>query len=446
MQTAPPSANPSDNLHLLKVHQLLNAMDSGEVSSVDAVKGCIERINAREGDVRAFAHFDPEYALEQAARLDAMRAHGVVLGPLHGIPVAVKDIIDTCDMPTENGLLADAGRMSDRDADVVRRLRAAGAVILGKTVTTEAAFYAPSKTRNPNGLDHTPGGSSAGSAAAVADFMVPLAIGTQTNGSVIRPASFCGVLGFKPTYGSISTNGILPLSSSLDQVGVFGRCVRDIALLADALTSSTFEPGQSYSADLEKDLITAPVLAFVPAPNWADAPDYAISAFASLCDHFDNLIEHAPLVANGPEGLAMHKAVMAAEMARNLAHYTDDGPDVSEHLRAIVEDGRRVSAIDYLTALSWRDEMRATISTVLDQYDAILTPSSHGEAPKTLDQTGDPSASTLWTFLGFPAISLPMLVGSSGMPMGVQLVGRPGDGGHLLRIARWLRRTSRDSE
>ncbi|MBE9477373.1 MAG: amidase, partial [Proteobacteria bacterium] len=207
----------------------------GRLTSVDLVKACLKRIEDTDGQLHAWAHLNPELALAQAAELDQIRLNGRPLGPLHGVPVGLKDIIDTKDMPTERGTAIFKGRQPDADAGIVERLHEAGAVILGKTTTTEFAFMHPSETRNPHNVDHTPGGSSSGSAAAVAAFHVPLAVGTQTNGSVIRPASFCGTYGFKPTRGVIPRRGVLQTSNSLDQVGVFARTLEDAALLNDAI-------------------------------------------------------------------------------------------------------------------------------------------------------------------------------------------------------------------
>jgi Asp-tRNA(Asn)/Glu-tRNA(Gln) amidotransferase A subunit family amidase len=208
----------------------------GKISSDELTRACLARIEAREPEVQAWAFLDPEHALRQARAADEWRKRGRPLGPLHGLPVGVKDIIDTADMPTENGTVLHKGRMPRHDAAAVRMLRAAGAVILGKTVTTECAYFSPGKTRNPRNIEHTPGGSSSGSAAAVAAGMVPAAIGSQTAGSVIRPASFCGVYGYKPTHGLIPRTGVLTLSRALDHVGCFSRSVEDLALLAEVLT------------------------------------------------------------------------------------------------------------------------------------------------------------------------------------------------------------------
>src|SRR6185503_18165515 len=223
------------DLHLLGACEAARLIREGAVTSVDLVQACLARVREVDGQVQAWAHLDPEYALAQARAADEHRASGQTIGALHGVPVGLKDIIDTADMPTENGSVLHAGRTPSRDATVVSRLRAAGAVILGKTVTTEFAYFSPGKTRNPHNVEHTPGGSSSGSAAAVGAEMVPLAIGSQTNGSTIRPAAYCGAVGFKPTHGLISRYRALALSRTLDHVGLFARSIADIALLAEQL-------------------------------------------------------------------------------------------------------------------------------------------------------------------------------------------------------------------
>src|SRR5438105_15879843 len=223
------------NLHSLSASEAARSIRDGVISSEQLVEACLARVRETDEQVQAWTFLDPDYALAQARAADAWRSEGRPTGPLHGVPVSVKDIFDTADMPTENGSVLHAGRTPSRDATVVSMLRAAGAVIMGKTVTTEFAYFSPGKTRNPHNPEHTPGGSSSGSAAAVATEMVPLALGSQTNGSTIRPAAFCGVLGFKPTHGLISRHGVLELSRTLDHVGLFARTIDDIALLAEEL-------------------------------------------------------------------------------------------------------------------------------------------------------------------------------------------------------------------
>ena len=421
----------------------------GALSAVELTRACLDRVAARDGSVQAWAFLDEQLALAQAQAVDRHRQTGRPLGLLHGLPVGIKDIVDTADMPTENGSPLDAGRRPADDAVIVARLRAAGAVILGKTVTSECAYLAPGKTRNPHNPEHTPGGSSSGSAAAVASGMVPLAVGTQTGGSIIRPAAFCGVVGFKPTFGLIPRTGVLRAAQSLDTVGTFARTVEDAALLADVLAG--YHPDDPDTAPmapprlLETALSDPPVtpdLAFVKTPAWSDIePDCAegfaelVAALGDRCDEFD-------LPAVFAEGAAAHRCVMLAEMAHNLRRYYDRGaPQLATQTREAVEEGRSISAAAYLAALDWRETLYAGLESILDRYDAILTPAVPGEAPGNLSTTGSAAFNALWSFLGVPALTLPLLTGGSGLPIGVQLVGRRLDDARLLRTARWLVRS-----
>ena len=418
----------------------------GEISAEALVRACLERIEAVDGEVEAWSHLDPDHALEQARRADAAHQAGIDLGPLHGLPVGVKDIYDTSDMPTENGTPLHAGRRPNRDATAVALLRQAGAIVLGKTVTTELAFYAPGKTRNPHDPARTPGGSSSGSAAAVASGMVPLALGSQTNGSVIRPAAFCGVCGYKPTHGTISRNGVLALSRALDTLGVFARSVADLALVAEPLTvfddrDSDMRPqgrprlveGVAQAPPLE------PNFAFVKTPAWDRADADTREAFAELVGVLGPRCDEVPLPEVFEGAIGWHRTVMFADFAKSFAALYDRGRDrLSAVMREAIEEGRRCLALDYNRALDWRDVLNNGLNEIFERYDAILTPAAPGEAPLGLEATGSPAFCTLWTFCGTPAVTVPLLRGSNGLPMGVQLVGRRGDDARLLRTARWL--------
>jgi Asp-tRNA(Asn)/Glu-tRNA(Gln) amidotransferase A subunit family amidase len=330
---------------------------------------------------------------------------------------------------------------------VVSRLRAAGAVIMGKTVTTEFAYFAPGKTRNPHNPEHTPGGSSSGSAAAVAADMVPLALGSQTNGSTIRPAAFCGVLGFKPTHGLISRHGILTLSRTLDHVGLFARTIDDIALLAEQLLGyDAHDPDTRPRAYIPFVEVAAeepplePMFAFVKTPCWERADQETKEAFAELIETLGDRVEEIELFPSAAEAWEWHKTIMDAEMAVNLAREYETGRDrLSEQLQALIERGREVRVVGYQRALAQIQPIHESFVELFEQrYDAILTPAAPGAAPKGLASTGDPAFCTLWTLCGMPAISLPLLQSTHGLPLGVQLVGlRDGDA-RLLRTARWL--------
>jgi len=418
---------------------------SGEITSEMLVMACLERIAEREEEVQAWTYLDGEFALAQARRADAWYAEGLSIGPLHGVPVGIKDIIDTEDMPTENGTPIHAGRQPRRDAGVVTALKQAGAVILGKTVTTELAASNPGKTRNPVNPEHTPGGSSSGSAAAVADGMVPLALGTQTAGSVIRPAAYCGVVGFKPTYGLISCTGVLTQSAALDTVGTFSRTVEDAALLADCLTA--FDPrdmamwprsGPRLHEVACQDPPLAPLFAYVRNPLGADLDPVADEAFGELVDALGEQCDVVDLPELFAQARVWHRRLQEADIAKNYGPLADKAPDkVSATLRLRIAEGRTVLATDYNTARDFQEVLNGGLAEVFERYDAILTPATTGLPPKGLESTGNPIFCALWTYLGVPAISLPLLT-VNGLPLGVQLVGPRRDDARLLRTARWL--------
>ena len=421
-------------------------MVRGEVRAAELTDACLARIALREPAVGAFAFVDAELARAGAGACDDHRETGRATGPLHGLPVGVKDIIDTADMPTENGTPLDAGRRPGRDAAVVQRLRAAGAVIMGKTVTTELGAMHPRGTRNPHDPGRTPGGSSSGSAAAVGAGMVPLAIGTQTNGSVIRPASFCGIVGFKPTFGLIPRTGVLPQCRPLDTIGVFGRTVADAALLADALIghdasdpdTRLMPPPRILDTALTNPPVT-PALAFVKSPAWELADDTTREGFSELTAFLGKVCTDVPLPEIYAEGALAQRRLNLAGIARNYRAYYDRSADqLSDYMRNAVEEGGRITAVDYLAALDWQAALYGGLEKLFGEYDAILTPAAVGEAPQGIDATGNPAFCSLWSLCGVPAISLPLLQGPNGLPVGVQLVGRRGEDARLLRTARWL--------
>src|SRR5262245_14005925 len=435
------------NLHLLSASEASRLIYDGVFTSVQLVEACLARIREVDEQVQAWAFLDPDYALAQARAADAWRSEGKPTGPLHGVPVGVKDIFDTADMPTEYGSVLSAGRTPSRDATVVAMLRAAGALIMGKTVTTEFAYFSPGKTRNPHNPEHTPGGSSSGSAAAVAAEMVPLALGSQTNGSTIRPAAYCGVIGFKPTHGLIPRHGILALSRTLDHVGLFARSIDDIALLAAQVTGyDERDPDTRPRSRIPFVEVAAeepplsPMFAFVKTPYWERTDEDTKQGYAELAEQLGEQIEEIEFLPSAVDAWNLHQTIMEAEMAANLEREWERGRDrLSERLRSQLERGRNVLAIDYQRAQARVAPIYGSFVELFEQrYDAILTPSATGAAPHGLSSTGDPVFCTLWTLCGMPAISLPLLQSASGLPLGVQLVGpRHGDA-RLLRTARWL--------
>lgn len=417
---------------------------AGDISSEDLVRACLQRIDALEPNIQAWAFLDPEHALEQARAADALRREGKGVGPLHGVPVAIKDIIDTADMPTENGCPIFKGRRPDSDATCIAALRRAGAVVMGKAVTTELATMTPSRTKNPRKLEHTPGGSSSGSAAAVAAGMVPLALGTQTGGSVIRPAAFCGVWGFKPTFGLIPRPGVLTQAHSLDTVGVMGRTIEDVALLADALQGYDERDSASFAVSRPNLLAVAteewplaPLFAFVKTHAWKDADAVTHEAFGALAERLGAQIKEIDLDLTTERGLAAARTVQGAELATHFGPLLDRAPDmISKGLTQRIEEGRRIRGVDYVAALNAREVYYAAIEAVLRDHNAILTPAALGPAPKGYATTGNPIFCGFWTYLGVPAVTVPLL--EADLPMGVQLIGARRDDGRLLRTARWL--------
>jgi Asp-tRNA(Asn)/Glu-tRNA(Gln) amidotransferase A subunit family amidase len=419
----------------------------GVLTSEELVGACLERIRQVEPTVQAWTFLDEELALSQARAADEHKRSGQAVGELHGVPVGLKDIIDTADMPTENGCALHKGRAPRNDAAVVAMLRAAGAVVLGKTVTTECAYFSPGKTRNPHNPEHTPGGSSSGSAAAVAASMVPLALGSQTAGSTIRPGAFCGVYAFKPTHGLVPRTGILQLSRTLDHVGLFARTLEDVALLAEAVAG--YHEGDADSRPrariafrdgLAEEPPVAPMLGFVKTPYWDNADAEAKQAMAELVETLGDRAEEVdPFLVAGSEPWAWHKIILEAEMAANFEHeWTSRREQLSEKLRSQIERGREVRAIDYQRALkNTAAQIESFDELFTERYDAILTLSAPGTAPKGMG-TGDPVFNAVWTLFGMPAVSLPLMQGENGLPLGVQLVGRKNFDARLMRTARWL--------
>ncbi len=430
----------------LSATEAIGKIRNGETTSEELVQACLDRIERVDGDIEAWAHLKPDYALDQARMLDARRQSGGPVGPLHGIPVGVKDIFDTASLPTENGTVLDSGRQPMEDSRVVSLLQEAGAVIMGKTVTTELAVFGPGKTRNPHNPKHTPGGSSSGSAAAVASYMVPLAIGTQTNGSVIRPASFCGVVGFKPSHGLIPRTGILAQSPWLDTVGVFARSVEDAAMIAEVLiahdasdadTTARARPPLSEIAAEEPPM--PPILAFAKTAVWDQADKETQDAFGEMVSFLSEECEDLHLPEPFERAVELHGTIMKADLAKSFARYYERGKDkLTDILKGMIEDGQKITAVDYNKAVDGREFLNDGLGGVFDRYDAIITPATVGEAPAGLGSTGRPTFNSLWTYCGTPEISLPLMQGPNGLTLGVQLVSRRGDDARLLRTAGWL--------
>jgi len=409
----------------LGVAEALSLLRRRQISSEELVRALLARVELDEPRVEAFALLDAGEALRAARRVDRARHRP----PLAGLPVAVKDIIDTAGMATERGTPIHAGRVPEKDAEVVARLRAAGAVILGKTVTTEFAYYRPGKTRNPHDPARTPGGSSSGSAAAVAAGFAPAALGTQTAGSVIRPASYCGVVGMKLTHGAVPLEGVSPFAPSLDTLGVFARHPRDLPPLLEGMGLAP-RPGAPPPGP--------PRVGLCRTDQWALATPAARAVLESAARAFARAGAEVREVGlgSGAEGLFdAQKTVMAFEAARGFAELRRSREkDLSPVLLDLIRSGEATRASEYAAARACARRGSAALSRLWSGSDVLLTPAAAGEAPLGLGSTGDPAFNRIWTLLGAPCVAVPAGTGPAGMPIGVQLVGACG-GDHALAAA-----------
>lgn len=446
MALASPAAPKPEALLALGAVELRDRIARGALKATDLARACLDRVRAVEPEVRAWAWLDEGHVMVEAERLDAWRRSGRPIGPLHGLPVGIKDVIDTARIPTANGTALDEGRVPMADAAVVRRLKAAGGYVFGKTVTAELAFLHPGPTTNPHDPSRTPGGSSQGSAAAVAAGMVPLAIGTQTGGSVIRPASYCGIVGFKPSFGLIARSGILPQSPSLDTVGVFAASVEAAALLAEALagddpadpTTAPAPPPRLLASTMSQPPVRPTLALLTRLPGAEIGPDMA-GAMEELASLLGEDAFEFDLPSSFAEATGARETINLAEMAKTYFAYERRGRDrLSEVLREAMDRGKAIPARDYLAALDWPRVLNAALEEVLSRCDAILCPAAPEPSPAGLGSTGSPICNGLWTLCGVPVVTVPLFQSSDGLPMGVQLVGRRWDDARLLRTARWL--------
>ena len=437
-----PTKNVSD-LTALEVHEHLL---SGQETVPEFMAKLGRFVDVADQAIHAFAHRDDRVVALQADNLQRDRAAGHLPGPLFGVPVGVKDIIDTMDFPTEYGSPIHAGRYSVGDATVVSRLRAAGALIFGKTVTTEFATTHPGPTCNPHNLAHTPGGSSSGSAAAVAAGMVPVALGTQTNGSVIRPASFCGVYALKPSRGLLPRTGVLDQSPSLDEIGVFARNLEDIAKVTEIMSgddghdsaSARQSPRRLYDVAVSEPPLP-PKFCFVKTPWWDDVEPEAREAYEAFVAHMGNDVEvvQLPDIVKqvAPWLVTVNEIELGVCLQKEWLHHREL---LSEPLRARVEKSMTMSGTSYLIAKDRMFHVMNAFDEYFATYDAILCPAALGTAPHSLKSTGNPIMQTVWSFAGLPSVNLPLLTLSNGLPLGVQAVGSYQNDARLLRSARWL--------
>ena len=414
-------------MKLIKISAVnaLEMMGKGELTSEEYVSAFLEHIKARESEVGAWTFLDPELALKQARHADKRRKDKTP-GILNGLPIGIKDIIDTKDMPTENGSLIHKGRRPSEDAHLVKLLRDAGAVIMGKCVTTEFALSAPGKTKNPKDLECTPGGSSSGSAAAVSDYMIPLAIGSQTGGSVLRPASFTGVLGLKPTFGTISRSGMSPISERLDHPGIYANSTDDIKLVASVILSydkKDLDMESNYTFRTESKLKRSPKFAFVKGPVWNSGEEDMKKAIKQYVNDTHLDVTSIELGDDFTEAAKCHEIIMNGSISKSLANYYETNkPKLHPFTTARIEAGISVSAKNYIYAIEKAKKMKQALSEVFEKFDAIITPAAPGQAPRDLMNTGNAIFNGYWTMLGVPAISLPLLKGKDDLPIGVQII------------------------
>ena len=420
-----PGADPA----FLSVVAARDAIRAGTLSPVALVDACLARIRALDPTLQAWIHLDEAGARAEAATRAAEAKAGTLRGPLHGIPVGIKDIFDVQGMPTTAGAKAWAHTRPARDAVSVQMLRAKGAIILGKTHTTQFAFRDPAPTRNPWHTEHTPGGSSSGSAAAVAARMVPLALGSQTVGSVLRPAAYCGVVGYKGVHGAVSTDGVVPLAWSLDHVGVFGRSVADVRLVLEA-----------YGVDAEIPAGRAPRLALAQELIARAEPDVAagVQAAARAFAAAGASVDEVKLPASFAEIHAAGQTILEAEAAAyHEPFFAKHAAEYGEGIRGLVELGLTRPAAAYVRADRTRRRFGDDAARLLASYDALISPTAPALPPHGLAWTGDASLCAPWSSIGFPAISLPTGVAASGLPYAVQLVGVPPRSNALLHVAGW---------
>ena len=430
----------------LSLEELAAKIKDAQLSSVEVCEKYIERINKFEKDVKAWAHFDKKVLLEKAAEADEHRKSGKPVGPLHGVPIAVKDIIGTVDMPTECGTVIRKGKSYSQNAEIIDLLHSSGAIVMGKTATSELAYLGPSSTTNPHDKTRTPGGSSSGSAASVASFMAPASIGSQTGGSIIRPASYCGVVGYKPSYGLISRNGVLRTSYSLDHIGMFGRKVEDVAMLAKVLIKKDkFDPATiHYSTEnilneTKKGPLFEPKFIFYKTDHWKIIDKKSKESFEYFIKSFKKNIEIFDTPSYFKDIHKYHQIIHETDLANNFSVYFKKfKKKLSKYMQDAITRGNKYSAKEYAEAIDFMKRSYESYQEVFEDYHGVLSPSSPGVAPKGLKSTGTAEFNKIWSYLGTPCISLPLLEGENNLPLGVQLIGDKYDDHRFLGVAKWL--------
>ena len=391
-------------------------------------------------------YFDEKVLLEKATEADEHRRAGKPTGSLHGVPIAVKDIIGTVDMPTECGTVIRKGKSYSQNAEIIDLLHASGAIVMGKTATSELAYLGPPATTNPHDKNRTPGGSSSGSAASVASFMAPASIGSQTGGSVIRPASYCGVVGYKPSYGLISRNGVLRTSYSLDQIGMFGRKVEDVAMLAKVLikkdkydAATIHFSTENILTETKKGPIFEPKFIFYKTDHWKIIDKKSRESFEYFIKSFKKNIEIFDTPSYFKDIHKYHQIIHETDLANNFSvYYKKFKKKLSKYMQDAISNGNKYTAKEYAEAIDFMKRSYESYEEVFEDYHGVLSPSSPGVAPKGLKSTGTAEFNKVWSYLGTPCISLPLLEGENNLPLGVQLIGNKYDDHRFLGVAKWL--------
>ena len=429
---------------------LVHSLQTGGQKVQEVCTLVLQGTQQADSNLRAFTSVVPKLVLEAAQTLDTLRLSGRPLGPLHGMPIVLSDLIDTQQQPTANGMILDAARQVTNDAAVVERLKVHGAILLGKTTISELGVITPPETVHPVSVEHRPGNSASGAAAAIAAGLAPMGVGLESCGSVLRPAAYCGIYGMQPSHGSISRRGVLPLVPTLDTVGLLGRSLADLALLGDVLYGYDAQDSSTRLGTAPRLLETClsnvpvkPTIAFLELP-FAQAGEETQAALAEFEEVLGDQAFRVVLPPLFEEGLTAHDLIVKAELSRTLRHYWNRGKDeLSEALQQLLAAGAEIRAKEYLEALDWIKVLRSGLEEILQRCDAFVVPATLGTAPRLDDPEESTRFQDLWNLCGMPVLSVPLFQSTSGMPLGVQLVGPPAGEARLLRTARWLEATVR---
>ena len=430
--------------------ELLRSLQAGGQKVQEVCELVLQGTGKVESKLHAFASLEPKLVLEAAQALDTFRLSGRPVGALHGLPIVLSDLIETQQQPTTNGTKIDTAKRGSKDSAVAERLKASGAVLLGKTRVSELGVVTPPETLHPTSLTHRPGNSASGAAAAIAAGLSPMGIGLESCGSVLRPAAYCGIYGMQPSHGSISRRGILPLVPTLDTVGLLGRSLADLALLGDVLYGYDDQDSSTRLGTAPRLLETClskvpvkPTIAFLELP-FIPADEETQGALAELEEVLGDQAFRVGLPSLFEEGLAAHDLIVKAELSRTLRHYWDRGKEgLSDALQRLIAEGSEIRAKEYLEALDWVKVLRSGLEEILQRCDAFIVPATFGTAPRLDNPEESTRFQDLWNLCGMPVLSIPLFQSASGMPLGVQLVGPPAGEARLLRTAHWLESTVR---